>query len=193
MKKIIGLDLSLTSTGWYVIDENNQCGQIKTSPKKFNNIMQRVQHISDVILQKIKEHGGVDLVIMQDYFVGKNCQTVIQLSVLGTIVRYKLLKNGIGYLAVAPTQIKKYSTGSGTAHKDNMLKIVFKNYGLDTESNNIADACAIAYLGKSYLQFVQNGQKSNDFKKYELQVLKKIVKQREIIMPYDKGEMKDED
>lgn len=120
---------------------------------------------------------------MQDYFVGKNCQTVIQLSVLGTIVRYKLLNNGIGYLAVAPTQIKKFETGNGAAHKDNMLKIVFKNHGLDTESNNIADACAIAYLGKSYLQYMQKHQKDK-LKKYELQVLKKIQKQREIMNPY---------
>lgn len=183
MKKIIGLDLSLTSTGWYIIDESIQFGEIKTNPKKFPNLIERVQYIADTLIQKIEEHGGVDLVVMQDYFVGKNCQTVIQLSVLGTIVRYKMLKNGYSYLTVAPTQIKKYSTGSGTAHKDNMLKVVFKNYGLDTESNNIADACAIAYLGNTYLEYVQKGQKEK-LKKYEIQVLKKIVKQRQVVKPY---------
>ena len=188
--KIIGLDLSLTGTGWFVIDPNNtQFGELKTTPKMFPNIIERVEYIANFIVKKIKEHNGVDLVIMEDYFVGQNCQTVIQLAVLGTIVRYILLENDIGFLAVMPTQIKKFETGSGNAHKDNMLKSVYKNHGFDIESNNTADACATAYLGKAYLEFI--GGKT-DFIKTQKEVLKKIVKEREIVKPYkQKGKEKE--
>ena len=127
---------------------------------------------------------------MEDYFVGQNCQTVIQLAVLGTIVRYVLLENNIGYLAVMPTQIKKFETGSGNAHKDNMLKSVYKNHGFDIESNNTADACAIAYLGEAYLKFNEGNK---DFLKYQLEVLKKIVKEREIVKPYKQKGKNNED
>lgn len=189
MKKIIGLDLSLSSTGWFVIDENIQYGELKTTPQKFPNPIQRVQYIADFILKKIEEHKGVDLVIMQDYFVGQQSQTVIKLAMLGTIVRYKLLQNNIGFLTVMPTQIKKFETGKGNGHKDNILKSVYKKHGFDIESNNTADACAIAYLGKAYLEYKDDGKK--DFAKYQLEVLKKIIKQRQVTMPYkNKGEEK---
>lgn len=188
--KITGLDLSLTGTGIFILDgERTEGLQINTNPKKFPNLIERVEYIADAIIQNIKNHDGVDLVIMEDYFVGKNSQTVIQLSALGTMVRYKLLENGIGYLAVMPTQIKKFETGSGTAHKDNMLKSVYKNHGYDIDSNNIADACAMAFLGKAYLDY-KNGQ-IEKLSKQKIQVLKKIVKQRQIIQPYkEKGETK---
>lgn len=187
-KKVIGLDLSLTGTGWFVIDNDKvEYGQLKTTPKKFPNIIERVEYIANFIVNKIKEHNGVDLVIMEDYFVGQNCQTVIQLAVLGTIVRYILLENGIGFLAVMPTQIKKFETGSGNAHKDNMLKSVYKNHGFDIESNNTADACATAYLGEAYLRFLDG---ESDFLKYQIEVLKKIKKEREIIQPYKNGKDK---
>ena len=189
MKKIIGLDLSLSSTGWFVIDQDIQYGQLKTNPKKFSNPIERVEYIADFILEKIKSHDGVDLVIMQDYFVGQQSQTVIKLAMLGTIVRYKLLQNNIGFLTVMPTQIKKFETGKGNGHKDNILKSVYKKHGHDIQSNNTADACAIAYLGKAYLEYLQ-GKKQ--FAKYQIQVLKKIVKQREIIKPYKTKGEKDE-
>ena len=67
-------------------------------------------------------------------------------------------------MAFAPTQVKKFETGSGVAPKDNMLKSVFKKHGFDTTSNNVADACAIAYLGKGYYEWM-NGRR--DFLKYE--------------------------
>lgn len=187
MKKIIGLDLSLSSTGWFIIDQQVQYGQLKTTPKQFKNPIERVEYIADYLINKIKEHDGVDLVIMQDYFVGQQSETVIKLAMLGTIVRYKLLENNIGYLTVMPTQIKKFQTGKGNGHKDNILKSVYKKHGYDIQSNNTADACAIAFLGQAYLEYTIDSKK--DFTKYELQVLKKIVKEREITKPYkNKGE-----
>lgn len=180
----VGLDLSLSATGFYLIKEsgNNDYTEIRTKPADFSCDIERVEHIADRILERLKGYE-ISFVMLEDYFTGQQPGTVIQLAVLGTVVRYKLLENGYSYLAVAPTQIKKFATGKGNAPKDNMLKAVFKNYGFDTNSNNIADACAIAHLGKSYYEFLQ-GKK--EFLKYELEVLKKIRKERTIITPYKK-------
>lgn len=186
-KTIVGLDLSLTSTGWFIIDKDKkEYGEIKTNPKKFTNIIERCEYIADTIIEKIKKLNKVDLIIMEDYFSGTNSQTVILLATLGTIVRYKLLENNLSYITVMPTQIKKYETGNGNAHKDNILKSIFKNHQVDVQSNNIADACAIAYLGLGYLEYQQG---SKQFSKYQIEVLKKVVKDRSIVEPYkNKGE-----
>lgn len=122
---------------------------------------------------------------MEDYFSGQQPNSVIKLAILGTIVRCRLLDNGYRYMAFAPTQVKKFETGSGTSPKDNMLKSVFKKHGFDTNSNNVADACAIAYLGKGYYEWL-NGRR--DFLKYEVEVLKKVEKERKITNPYTLNE-----
>ena len=183
-KAYVGLDLSLSATGFYLIKENGEVefDEIRTKKEQFSCDIARVEHIADIILEKISKYE-IKFIAVEDFFTGQQPGTVIQLAILGTIVRYKLLENGYSYLAVAPTQVKKYATGKGNAPKDNMLKAVFKNWNVDTNSNNIADACAIAHLGQAYYEWI-NGNK--DYKKYEIEVLKKIQKERKIIEPYKK-------
>jgi hypothetical protein len=132
------------------------------------------------ILEKIK---GIPITFIgiEDFFSGKQAISVIKLAILGTMVRSRLLDNGYSYMAFAPTQVKKFETGSGVAPKDTMLKSVFKKHNFDTNSNNIADACAIAYLGKGFYEW-QAGKK--DFLKYETEVLKKVSKDRKVINSY---------
>lgn len=182
MNDYVGLDLSLTATGFYVIrsDGTNDFMEIKTKPNEFSNEIARVDHVADVIIEKIKNYN-IEFIAMEDFFSGQQAMSVIKLAILGSIVRYRLLNDGYSYLAFAPTQIKKFETGSGNAPKDNMIKSVFKKHDFDTNSNNIADACATAYLGKAYSEY-KKGKK--DFTKYELEVLKKIDKERKIITPY---------
>lgn len=178
----LGLDLSLSATGYYLIKDNNEyeAFQINTKPNDFENDIQRADYIVGVILEKIK-NIPITFIGIEDYFSGQQASSVIKLAILGTVVRCRLLDNGYSYMAFAPTQVKKFETGSGNAPKDNMLKSVFKKHNFDTNSNNIADACAIAYLGKSYYEW-QAGKK--DFMKYEIEVLKKICKERKVTSPY---------
>lgn len=178
----LGLDLSLTATGFYLIkdDGKNIAFQINTKPDTFETDIERADHIVNYIIEKIK---GIPItfIAMQDYFSGKQACSVIKLAILGTMVRARLLDAGYSFMAFAPTQIKKFETGSGIAPKDNMLKSVFKKHGFDTGSNNVADACAIAYIGKAYYEW-QAGRR--DFLQYEKEVLKKVEKERKEIRPY---------
>ena len=179
----LGLDLSLTATGFYLISDNEKKAafEINTSPNDFQNDIERADHIVNFIIDKIKGIK-IELIAIEDYFSGKQPQSVIKLAILGTMVRSRLIDAGYTIMAFAPTQIKKFETGSGIAPKDTMLKSVFKKHDFDTNSNNVADACAIAYLGKSYHEWI-NGKK--DFLKYEEEVLKKIVKERKALRPYN--------
>ena len=177
----VGLDLSLTATGFFLLreDGSNKNFEINTTAEKFPNLVRRVKAIADIIIQELKEEK-IDLVLMEDYYIGKFAAPVIGLAALGTIVRDRLLSNGYPYIVVTPAQIKKFETGSGTSKKGNMVKNVFKNHKFDTSSDNIADACAAAYLCKGYFEWLKN--KRDDFLKYQLEVLKGI--KTKIEQPY---------
>lgn len=180
----LGLDLSLTGTGFFLLKDNgeNISCEIKTKPNDFPSLIRRVKFIADKIVDKIKDEK-IDLVLLEDYFIGNGSSgsTIKSLACLGTIVRDRLLQNGYSYIAVKPSQIKKFETGSGNAQKDNMLKDVFKHHGFDTSSNNIADACAMAYMCKSYSDFKKGN--SENLLKYQIDVLKNILEPVE--KPYD--------
>lgn len=181
MSNFLGLDLSLAATGFYLIfDDKYMAFEINTKPSDFDTDIERADYIANCIINNIKGIK-IDMIAIEDYFSGQQPQSVIKLAILGTMVRSRLLENGYSFMTFAPTQIKKFETGSGIAPKDNMLKSVFKKHDFDTNSNNVADACAIAYLGKGYYEWI-NGKK--DFLKYEVEVLKKVVKERKITKPY---------
>ena len=186
----LGLDLSFTATGFFLLkdDGTHEAFQINTKPADFKTDIERADHIANTIVQHIKGMN-ITFIAMQDYFSGKQASSVIKLAILGTMVRCRLLDAGYSFMAFAPTQVKKFETGAGNAQKDNMIKSVFKRHDFDTNSNNIADACAIAYLGKGYYEW-EAGRR--DFLKYETEVLKKISKERERMNPYniDKSKVK---
>ena len=178
----IGLDLSYTGTGFYLIGDDGKdvSFEIATEPSEFDTDISRSDAIASVI---IREFGDRQVFIaMDDYFAGKQASSVIKFATLGTVVRLRLLEHGYSFVTFAPSQIKKFETGSGNAPKDTMLKSVFKKHGFDTPSNNIADACAMAYMGKAYSEW--NAGK-RDFLKYECEILKKVAAGRTVVTPYD--------
>lgn len=178
----LGLDLSLTATGFYLIKDGgkDEYFEINTKPEDFDNDIERADYIASKIVDSIKNEN-ITFIAMEDYFTGKQPQSVIKLATLGTVVRMRLLDAGYSYMTFAVSQIKKFETGKGVAPKDNMLKSVYKRHNLDTASNNIADACAIAHVGRAYYEW-QAGRR--DFLKYETEVLKKVEEDREQVKPY---------
>lgn len=189
MYSYLGLDLSLSSAGFFLLreDESRKYLTISTKPDQYLTLILRVKAIASIILNEIKDED-VRLVLLEDYFVGGgkgvcNGQTVIKLAVLGTIVRDELSRHGYRYITAQPSQIKKFETGKGNAQKQAMVKEVFKNHRFDTNSNDIADACAMAYLAKGYYEYVGG---NTDFHKYQLEVLKSMG---EVVAPYTKEQM----
>ena len=184
MMNFLGLDLSLTSTGFYLIsrDEHkkDEYCEICTKPDDFCDDISRSDYIAHAIIDRIKNEN-ITFIALEDYFTGKQPQSVIKLATLGTVVRIRLMDAGYAFMPFVTSQIKKFETGSGVAPKDNMLNSVFKKHGLDTSSNNIADACAIAHLGRAYYEWTAGRR---DFLAYETEVLKKISKERKPIQPY---------
>lgn len=172
MKSYLGLDLSLTATGFFLLreDGSNKNFELKTEPSKFPSLIRRIGFIADKIVSEL-EGEEVELVMMEDCYAagGVFAGTGILLSALGTMVRERLLRAGHRYITATPGQIKKFETGSGKAGKGVMIKFVFRNHNFDTSSDNVADACGTAYFCKGYCDWKND---KTDFFQYQMEVLK---------------------
>ena len=171
MTKIIGIDPSLSSTGWAVVEKNNQSfryissGTIKTksSDEIVNRIFTIKQSLDAVLALYI-----VDCAIVEDCFVSINQASSLKLaiskgSILSSLCDFFIKLHPINtdksmidlstiIKNVSPTFVKKAITGSGKADKiqiDKMIRMivtgipdgVFKN---NDESDAIAIAICIA-------------------------------------------------
>lgn len=149
----LGIDPSLTATGVYFlstdkVNEPDVCYEINTCKAEFSSSLHRVDYIASKIVEDIKKYNPVNIV-MEDYFTGRQAGTVIKLAELGTMVRFRILEAGFSFFVSPPTKLKKFVSGSGSCSKDIMLKNVYKRWDVDTNSNNIADACGLAYMSQA--------------------------------------------
>ncbi|MBD0734097.1 hypothetical protein [Streptomyces sp. CBMA29] len=74
-------------------------------------------------------------------------------------------------LIVPPMSVKKFATGKGTAPKDNVLLAVYKKWGIEFQSNDLADAYTIARIARA----VDRGADLE----YEQEVLRRLSPARE--------------
>lgn len=174
MEKYVGLDLSFSCSGIYVLSEDGVgvTKTIKTKPIDWGDDIERAEYISNLIKEQMLEVKPT-LIMIEAFFVGQNAKTVIKLAKLGVLVRKAVLDCGFSVIDVAPTQLKKFVTGKGSGPKDNILKEVFKRFGVDVTSNDLADAAGLAYLARLYCSY----KKDSGYKMfgYEKEVLDKLV------------------
>lgn len=149
----VGLDISITGTGVVVLDKQLQrvvAECIKTKPQddwygRVNNIVSRIfEYIPDPVFC---------MVFVEDYAFAAKGQ-VFNIAELSGIIKYRMWVDGYRFLRIPPTSLKKFTTATGTAPKELMMKEVYKRYGVDFNDNNVADAYALARMGYAITQQV---------------------------------------
>lgn len=132
--RIVALDLSLTSTGvadWWEPD------LITYSIKPRQTGARRLTDIRSEIMESAE---AANLVLIEGYSYGSVNSQAHSLGELGGVVRVALYEDGIPYLVVSPSEIKKYATGKGNASKDAVLQQAVHRSGRTFGSNDEADA-----------------------------------------------------
>lgn len=171
----VGLDLSLTSTGFSMKRGNVVTIEtVKTVPKDFPDDLARLAHIRDTILKKIP--ADVKMICVEDFFVPANKMQIgaaMNLAMLGTAVRMALYERGMAMVIIAPSQLKKFCTGKGAGQKSIVVREVFKRWGIDAKDDNQADACVLAYLAEALVRPL-----TEDDAKYYREVVLTIRKDR---------------
>lgn len=89
-------------------------------------------------------------VVIEGMFVGHASSAIVVIQI-ATLLRYFLWQEGIPFLEVAPSVLKKFICGAGNAKKEQMMMWVSKRYGFESPTNNIADAVGLAMVGVAAL------------------------------------------
>ena len=148
MVRILGLDPSLTSTGWGIIEaQNNRLtyiadGFIPTDTKR--PIEQRLDIIYRTLCNVIETYKPTEAAIEQT-FLNANPATSLKLSMARGVVILSAGTYSLPLSEYEPTKVKKATVGMGRAEKsqvESMVKILLQ--GIKPKNNDSSDALAIA-------------------------------------------------
>ena len=145
--KIIGLDLSLTNTGWVILQNGNVRAYftIVTKPRRGIKRLSYIKRELKKVLIVYKPKWAV----IEGYAYSPNANMAFSIGELGGIIKRLLYVRGINYLIVAPKTLKKFVTGNGNANKEMMAKAVhsFENCDEEFNTDHEVDAYGLALLG----------------------------------------------
>ena len=148
MTLILGLDPSLTCTGWGVIrSEGSRLshiahGQIATDAKAA--MAERLDHLHAAISAVIGAHGP-DRVAIEEVFLNKNPQSTLKLAQARGAVLAACGRHSLSVSEHAARAVKKAVVGTGAAEKGQvqaLLKILLP--GVQVTGADAADALAVA-------------------------------------------------
>ncbi len=156
--RILGLDPSLSSTGWGVIEvENNRMkyvadGFIKTDPKQ--PLPERLAQIHKALNEVIELYKPQEAAIEQ-VFLNDNPKSTIKLGMArGVVILAPSLFN-IPVTEYEPTLVKKAVVGVGRAEKSQveaMIKVLLP--GCKPKNNDSSDALAMAITHNAFRKSV---------------------------------------
>ena len=132
--KVVGLDPSLTSTGWARMDgPSREVGRILTGS------LRGVARLQAILNKVIRICAGADLVLLEGYAYGRANQAH-QLGELGGVIRLGLHQKQIPWIEVPPKCVKKLATGAGNAKKEAVLAEAVRRLDYRGASTDEADA-----------------------------------------------------
>lgn len=162
----VGLDLSLTSTGYACGEQRMAISTNLRGPARLDAIIQQIQCylLSPSLINA--------LVLIEGYsFASRNSQAH-SIGELGGVVRLTLWRLGIPYIEIAPTVRAKFATGKGNASKNEVMSAVSARTGIAWVGKGADDICD-AYILEEIGLFKQ-GNPRHDWPASSAEALKKI-------------------
>lgn len=183
--RIIGLDLSITSTGYCIMDDKKEAvdyGTIKTIPKDFSSDIERFDKIATGIFDKVAEYDCRAAFIENYAYAARNNLT--RLGELTGIIKHDFfctwrIKPSEELFVISPSTLKKYVIGTGKGDKNVILKYIFIKWEMDVDDDDIADAYALARMGVDFINYKKDDSYTCRHK-YEDECMKAIAKQNGI-------------
>lgn len=129
----VGLDLSLTSTGWAT---HRETGTITTKSKG----MGRLLLIHDQIVEILSDIE-TPVVAIEGYAFAKQTSHAHAQGELGGIIRMMLFKSKIPWVEIPPTNRAKFATGRGNAGKSEVISQVSAKTGIIWNGSGADDEC----------------------------------------------------
>ena len=146
--KLLGLDLSLTSTG-YCFD--GESGVIATGLLGTERLEAVKDDLSNLLIA-----NKIDCVLLEGYSFASRSGQAFSIGELGGVIRLLIHNLGIKLVEIPPTCRAKFATGKGNASKNEVISsisartgIVWGNPGADDKCDAwILEEMGLAYIGK---------------------------------------------
>jgi Holliday junction resolvasome RuvABC endonuclease subunit len=164
MLEIVGLDLSLTSTGIALPHATEAL-----SPKQMG--VERLIWIRDQIIEKLAVLNG-PAVCLEGYSFGSRNSQAHAAGELGGVVRCALWENGFPFVEIPPTCRAKFATGRGNASKSEVVSAISARTGIVWDGKGADDRCDAWILQECGLTYFDAGR--CDWPEINKSALKKI-------------------
>lgn len=170
--KIFAVDPGRNSCGWAFAGKRFTSGTVRP-PKKTNSSFGQAVAVANRISELIDEFEP-DFVFVENYAFGR----IYARELCGenqALILVKLHDDKIPLMKPSPNQIKNFVCAG---KKEKTMMMVLDIWGIKTETNDEADAVALAMMGKALFRVVSKVKKvKSTMKKKELErVFKKICK-----------------
>lgn len=140
---ILGLDASLTSTGYCVMEEDMEnlldIGKITPHPKKLTE-EQRIFEIANTIDMLIKKYN-IDKVAIESQYLHKSPKTAMQLSRLRGALGYVIIANNCSIENLPPSTVRKLIMSNGSAAKEEVADFIKDKYQNDDKVIDLGEFC----------------------------------------------------
>lgn len=138
--RVIGLDLSITSTGVCLPDGTTY--RIKTRDKDGDR---RLLHIRDSVADDLAEQRP-HVAVLEDMPTKMHPTAVKGIGCVHGVVKAALLDAGVPYALVSPATLKKYATDHGGADKARMAAAAYLAAGAEFADDRGGDQCDAWWL-----------------------------------------------
>lgn len=174
---ILGIDPSLTGTGWCLVADSavEGTGCVSTQPEQPRP--QRLDAIRGA-LRRVLAHYPREpfLVAMEaEIWLGKGGFQATDQSAVQAILQdaFWTMDPRPEFLSVNVSHVKKYV---GAQQKSQILLKVYKTFKREFDNDNIADAFVVAQIADAFVHY-RDGKLFPDVTKTQIEVLDKLLKQ----------------
>lgn len=172
----LGFDLSLTNTGAIIL--SSSCDIIHQSKLQAPGGVLGVERLFFLEEQLIEFLSGKDIThcCIESPSYGSQEGHLFELGEWAGIVKLHLFKKCIPFILVAPSQLKKYVSGSGQSKKELIILDVYKVFGQEIRDNDLADAYVLARIIRDYIFLYEKSNTKLELKTYQKEILSAIRK-----------------
>lgn len=168
MALVLGIDQSATSTGVCLLKTSGELVHLsRICPTRGLKDTARLLFIRDSLTELLSQYSDITTGVMEGYSYGSANKKFV-LGEVGAVVKIVAADADIDLKGAAPTQLKKFVTGHGSATKQEVIKAIERRWKIAIPQDDMADAYGLARIALE----IKN---PTSLYRAELEIIKKIT------------------
>lgn len=158
--RVVGLDLSLTSTGVACVTRGDGLGhdvqvrRVLSKPTAHPSLADRSRRLRRLAGETTALCAGAALIVVEGPAYASTSGAAHDRAGYWWLVVGRLTGAGLNVVEVPPASVKTYATGKGNAGKDDVLTAAVRRYPhVEFAGNDEADALVLAAMGARFAGF----------------------------------------